>query len=141
METDASGHAIGAILSQKQSNGDLQPIAFYSRQMITAERNYSILDKELLAVVEAFREWRHYLQGAHQPTQVLTDHRNLEYFTSTKILTRRLARWADFLIDFDFNLCYRPGTANTQADTLSREGANQEPTSQSRAYRKRHSLA
>lgn len=124
VETDASGHAIGAILSQEQTNGDVQPVAFYSRQMITAERNYSIFDKELLAVVEAFREWRHYLQGAYQPTQVLTDHRNLEYFTSTKFLTRRLARWADFLIDFDFILRYRPGASNTQADILSREGTS-----------------
>jgi hypothetical protein len=64
LETDASGFAIGAVLSQVNPDGHRQPVAFYSRKMIPAERNYETHDGELLAIVEAFLHWRHYLQGA-----------------------------------------------------------------------------
>ncbi|KAH9270470.1 hypothetical protein BASA83_007470 [Batrachochytrium salamandrivorans] len=54
----------------------------------SAERNYEIYDKELLAVVDSFKHWRHFLQGGHHPVTVLCDHKNLEYFMTTKKLTR-----------------------------------------------------
>ncbi|KAH9265279.1 hypothetical protein BASA83_011178 [Batrachochytrium salamandrivorans] len=66
-----------------------RPIAFYARQMNSAEQNYEIYDKELLAVVESFKHWRHFLQGGLHPVTVLCDHKNLEYFMTTKKLTRR----------------------------------------------------
>ncbi|KAH9263405.1 hypothetical protein BASA83_013193 [Batrachochytrium salamandrivorans] len=62
--------------------------------MNSAERNYEIYDKELLAVVDSFKHWRHFLQGGHHPVTVLCDHKNLEYFMTTKKLTRRQARWS-----------------------------------------------
>jgi RNase H-like domain found in reverse transcriptase len=70
LETDASDYAIGMCISQPDSEGRLQPIAFYSRKMIPAELNYEIHDKELLAIVAAFSEWRVYLKGSKYPVEV-----------------------------------------------------------------------
>ena len=81
METDASDFAIGAVLSQ-QVEGRLHPVAFHSRKMDKAKINYDIHDKEMLAVVSAFKEWRRYLEGARFQIIVYTDHKNLEYFNS-----------------------------------------------------------
>jgi len=79
VETDASGHAIGGVLSQEQE-GEWKPIAFLSRTMQPAEQNYKIYDKELLAIVEALTKWRQYLLDAKEPFEVWTDHENLKYF-------------------------------------------------------------
>jgi len=76
VETDASGHAIGGVLSQEQEE-KWKPIAFLSRTMQPAERNYKIYDKELLAIVEALVKWRHYLLDEKEPFEVWTDHENL----------------------------------------------------------------
>ncbi|KAH9267207.1 hypothetical protein BASA83_010123 [Batrachochytrium salamandrivorans] len=78
VETDASDYAISGVLSQYDDTDVLRPIAFYARQMNSAERNYEIYDKELLAVVDSFKHWRHFLQGGHHPVTVLCDHKNLE---------------------------------------------------------------
>ena len=79
VETDASGHAIRGVLSQEQ-DGKWKPIAFLSRTMQPAERNYEIYDKELLAIVETLAKWRQYLLDAAEPFKVWTDHENLKYF-------------------------------------------------------------
>ncbi|KAH6577783.1 hypothetical protein BASA62_000698, partial [Batrachochytrium salamandrivorans] len=84
LETDASDYAISGVLSQYDDSNTLRPIAFYARQMNSAEQNYEIYDKELLAVVESFKHWRHFLQGGLHPVTVLCDHKNLEYFMTTK---------------------------------------------------------
>jgi hypothetical protein len=68
-----------------------------SRKFDPAECNYEIYDKELLAIVRSFESWRAELQGVDLPIIVLTDHRNLEYFMTTKQLTRRQVRWSEFL--------------------------------------------
>ena len=92
VETDASDFAIGAILSQEH-DGHLHPVAFMSRKMNEYEINYEIYDKEMLAIVAAFKDWRHYLEGSMHPIKVYTDHKNLEYFeTKQLILNRRQAR-------------------------------------------------
>jgi len=96
LETDASDHALAAILST-QSNGEIHPIAFHSRAFSAAKINYDVHDKELLAIVESFKKWRHYLEGVATPVEVYTDHKNLTYFSETKTLFRRLARWSEFL--------------------------------------------
>jgi hypothetical protein len=88
IETDASNFAIGCIPSQKH-NGRLHPVAFHSRKMELAEKNYDIHDIELLAVVEAFKHWRPYCHGAKYPIMVFTNHQNLRYFTTSKVLNQR----------------------------------------------------
>ena len=117
--------ALGAVLSQFPSSDTtdvdlIVPVAFYSRKFKDAEINYTVHDKELLAIVDSFGHWRHYLAGAMFPIKVLSDHRNLEYFRDKPILKPRHSRWADKLSEFDFQLIYRPGSANTVADSLSR---------------------
>ncbi len=88
LETDASGYAIFGILSQKQET-EWKNVAYFSRKMIDAERNYEIHDVELLAIIESFRNWRHYLEQPYHTVEVLTDHGNLRAFMSTYKLTRR----------------------------------------------------
>jgi hypothetical protein len=119
VETDASDFAIGAILSQLE-DGKLQPVAFHSRKMDKCEINYEIHDKEMLAIISAFKEWRRYLEGAYQTVTVYTDHKNLEYFATTKVLNRRQARWAQELAGYDFKIVYCPGSKNGKPDALSR---------------------
>ena len=119
LETDASDFAVAGILSQQHSS-DIHPIAFFSRKMVPAELNYEIHDKEMLAIISCFKEWRHYLEGAQHTIEILTDHRSLEFFTTTKQLNRRQARWSEFLADFNFVIKYRPGTQGTKPDALTR---------------------
>ena len=88
IECDASDYATGAVLSQLEENGLWQPIAFYSKSMLDAERNYDIYDKELLAIIKALKEWRHYIQGLPHPVEIWMDHKNLEYFMTSQNLTR-----------------------------------------------------
>ena len=109
VETDSSDYVNAGVLSQYDDNGVLRPVAFFSRRLSPAECNYEIYDKELLAIIRAFEEWRPELQGAAYPVKVITDHKNLEYFTTTKQLSRRQARWAEYLSRFDFKITYRPG--------------------------------
>lgn len=121
IETDASDFALGAVCSQADTDGVNHPIAFYSRKLLPAERNYQIYDKELLAIVVAFRQWRHYLEFSQASTIVITDHKNLEYFTTTRNLSRRQVRWAEFLGDYNFVITYRAARLNGAADALSRK--------------------
>ena len=81
--------------------------------MIPAEQNYEMHDQELLAIVKSFKHWRHYLEGSQQPVEVLTDHANLRYFMVMKELSRRQARWAEYLAAFDFDIQYRKGSMNS----------------------------
>jgi hypothetical protein len=120
VETDASDFALGAVLSQKEDDDMLHPIAYHLRKFSTAEIDYEIHDKKPLAIVDSFKIWRRYLEGAPLTVLVYTDHLNLEYFTTTKVLNRRQARWAQELADIDFKICYRPGSQNGKLDALSR---------------------
>ena len=102
--------------------------------MTEPESNYDIHDKELLAIVEALRQWRVYLEGAKHPVQIYTDHKNLLYWTTTKELNRRQVRWLETLASYDFKITHVRGTENGRADALSRrldymEGLEPTPTS------------
>lgn len=88
--------------------------------MIAAELNYDIYDKELLAIVEAFAQWRAYLEGAKHTIQVYSDHQNLQFFTTTKQLSRRQARWSEMLSNFDCVINYRAGILGAKPDALTR---------------------
>jgi len=94
-------------------------VAFYAKKHSPAECNYENYDKELLAIVRAFEEWRPHLDGSRYPIQVLINHKNLEYFMSTKLLNRRQARWSEFLFRFDFRITYRPGKEGGKPDALT----------------------
>lgn len=108
------------MLSQIHQDGTTHPVAYYSRKLSPAELNYGIYDKEMLAIVAAIREWRPYLEGSQHHFTILTDHKNLEYFTTSKVLNRRQARWAELISGYDFVIVYRPGRKNGKADAMSR---------------------
>jgi transposase InsO family protein len=121
IEADGSGFATGAVLSQLSSeDGKWHPVAFLSKSLNEVERNYQIHDVEMLAIIRALEEWRHYLEGAKHPIEILTDHKNLEYFRVAQKLNRRQARWSLYLSRFDFTLQHRPGKSMGKPDALSR---------------------
>ena len=107
-------------MSQPATEGELHPICFYSRKFTVAELNYPIYNKELLAVVEGFKQWRVYLEGATHPVQVYTDHKNLEYFSQVRTTSRRHARWAATVAAYDYTIIYRKGASNGKKNALSR---------------------
>ncbi|KAL0177344.1 hypothetical protein M9458_026238, partial [Cirrhinus mrigala] len=121
VEVDASTTGVGAVLSQHHGNPPLlHPCAYFSRKLNPAERNYDIGNRELLAIKLALEEWRHWLEGANFPFQVITDHKNLQYLRNAKRLCPRQARWSLFFSRFQFSITYRPGPKNIRADALSR---------------------
>ncbi|CEL53165.1 Retrotransposable element Tf2 155 kDa protein type 1 OS=Schizosaccharomyces pombe (strain 972 / ATCC 24843) GN=Tf2-1 PE=4 SV=1 [Rhizoctonia solani AG-1 IB] len=133
LETDASGAALGSVLSQRQSDGRLHPIGFLSESFKGAEVNYDTHDKELLAIIHSLEHWRIYLEGTTEPITVFTDHRNLEYWKELRTFNRRHARWHLLLADFNFQIVYRPGKQSGKPDALSRRSdhANIPPDNQS----------
>ena len=94
-------------------------MAFQSRKFDATEINYEIHDKELLAIVDSFTQWRHFLEGSSHQVTVFSDHKNLAYFQNARVLNGRQAWWAQFLTRFDFKITYRPGKQQGKADALS----------------------
>jgi hypothetical protein len=120
IEVDASNYAIGAVLMQKGDKDVLHPVAFFSKTMNDAQRNYDVYNRELLALVETFRHWRHYLHSATHQVKVHTDHANLLYWKNPGDHNRRVARWHAELMDYNFELIHISGKKNGRADALSR---------------------
>jgi len=121
VETDASDYALTAILSIVNKDNEVHPVAFHSRTFTVAELNYDTHDKELLAIFEAFKIWQHYLEGLAYSIDVVTDHKNLEYFSTTKILTQRQAQWSEYLSQFNLVIRFRSGCLGTKPDALTRQ--------------------
>ena len=94
-------------------------MAFHSRKFEPVEINYEIHDKELLAIVDSFQQWHHFLEGLSQQIIVYNDQKNLTYFQSAQVLSCRQAHWAQFLTRFHFGILYRPGTQQGKEDALS----------------------
>ncbi|KID83641.1 pol polyprotein [Metarhizium guizhouense ARSEF 977] len=120
LETDSSDFALGAQVGQRDDDGKLHPIAFYSKKLHGAELNYPIYDKEFLAIINAFKEFRHYLMGSKHKVKVYTDHKNISHFATTQQLNGRQIRWAEYLSEFDYEIIHRKGSENGRADALSR---------------------
>ena len=116
---DASGYALGGVLSQLQDD-KWRSVAFISRTMMDAELNYNIYDKELLAIMYVLKEWCPYLLDARETFEIWTDHKNLSYFRKAQDLNSCQACWYLKLQDFDYTLHHIPGTSNSKADILSR---------------------
>ena len=91
MKTNASDYALAAILSIVNDNNEVHLVAFHSHTFTTAKLNYDIHNKELLAIFEAFKIWQHYLEGSAYSIDIVIDYKNLEYFSTTKVLTQRQA--------------------------------------------------
>ncbi len=118
---DASGFGLGAVLIQQG-----RPIAFWSRKMVPAEQNYHITEQELLAVIEASKAFRCYVDGI--PFNLVTDHKPNTFLDTQPTLSRRQTRWSEYLQRFNFTWEYRPGRTNV-ADPLSRNPSYRPATS------------
>ena len=120
LECDASGVATGAVLCQKGSDNLWHPCTYLSKSFTPAEQNYQIYEHELLTIIRAFEAWWHFLQGSPHPIEILTDHKNLTYFTTSQNLNWQQAHWHSFIQHFNFVLKYHPRKELVQADALSR---------------------
>ena len=121
IKCNASKYASGVVLTQIDGNGNWHPCAFISKTFSETERNCEIYDRELLAIIQALEEWRHYIQGSPHTTLVLSDHKNLTYYREAQKLNRRQAWWSLYLSEFDIKLVHTPGHKMIQSDALSRQ--------------------
>ena len=133
LDTDACGYAVGAVLSQEQDS-QVRPVAYFSKHLSPAQRNYSTSERELLAIVLAVENFAQYLYGKH--FTVNSDHQPLQWLFKTAKPSARLARWIIRLNDFSFTIHYKQGKSNANADALSRwpldsEDNHDEPDEQS----------
>jgi hypothetical protein len=122
LETDASYFAIGAVFFQNH-DGVWCPVAYISRPLNAAKRNYDVHDKEMLAIVFSCLQGHPLLLSLDNPLLVAADHSSLQWFMRTKRLNRRQTRWSEALADFKFVIQYRTGKTNNTADALSRRDA------------------
>ena len=121
METDALDYTLTAILSIVNEDNEVHPIAFYFYTFTIAELNYDTHNKELLTIFKAFKIWQHYLEGPAYPIDIVTDHKNLEYFSTTKVLTWRQVWWSEYLFQFNLVIRFCPSHLNTKPDALTRQ--------------------
>jgi hypothetical protein len=120
LETDASGAAMGAVLSQRQEDGCLHPIAFMSASFSPAELNYDTHDKELLAIIRAFEHWCIFLEGTKETVTVFTDYKTLEYWKTARTFNHCHALWYLTLAPYNFVITYRPSKQSQKPDALPR---------------------
>ncbi|GMF19394.1 unnamed protein product [Phytophthora lilii] len=116
---DASDFAIGSSLLQDDAEGRERVVAFESRQLKAAEKDYPVNDKELLAMKYALVKFRVHLLGS-KPFVIYTDHASLPTATQSPHLSQRMARWLSFFAEYNFEVKYKPGRQNPLADALSR---------------------
>lgn len=128
LRTDASDVGIGAILVQKHQTG-WKPVCYASRQLLPREQNYTTSEKECLAIIFAVEKFRQYLENRY--FVIKTDHCSLCFLQSKQKLPPRLIRWSLMLQEFNFDVQYKSGTHNKDADCLSRypitSDSNSEP--------------
>lgn len=127
--TDASDYAVGAVISQGNIPHD-RPIQYFSKTLGPAQSNYSVIEKELLAIVWAIENFRHYLYG--REFLVITDHKPLIFLFGTKNINSRLHRWKLTLMEYQFKIMHRNGTQNVVADALSRIGNDNNESNENR---------
>ena len=118
LQTDACDRSIGAALLQLGDDNFLHPVSFCSRKLTQTERNYSISDRECLAVIFAVQKYRRYLYGAHFELQ--TDHKALSVPTSPDTTSPRLQRWSLALQQYRYTNTFMNGKDNVFGDFFSR---------------------
>ncbi|XP_076248026.1 uncharacterized protein LOC143187672 [Calliopsis andreniformis] len=118
LHCDASVSGFGAILLQKQSDGNFRPISYFSQRTTPAESKYHSFELECLAVVYAVKRFHVYLGGIF--FKIMTDCDSFRLTLSKQNINPRISRWAMFLQDYDFEIQYRPGKRMSHVDALSR---------------------
>ena len=118
---------MGVILAQLGEGGIDHPIAFASKKLSSAERNYTTIEREGLATVYALQKFRHYLLGSH--FKMFTDHSALKYLVNKPVLGGKICRWLLLFQEYDFEVTVKPGRLNAGPDHLSRLESGEEPIS------------
>lgn len=120
LETDASDWAVGTVLRQRGSDGELHPCGYISHRLSDTEQRYQVYDRELLAIKKAFETWKHLLKGSLHMIIVHCDHKNLSYYKHPQKMTARQSCWWQEITKFDIKLEHVPGSKLIQANVLSR---------------------
>ncbi|CCE34913.1 uncharacterized protein CPUR_08852 [Claviceps purpurea 20.1] len=120
VEADSSGYGLGGVVSQIGHDNLLRPVGFFSRKLTAAEINYQIHDKELLSIISTIKHFRGELRSCRKTFTILSDHRNLQYFMTTRMLSERQIRWAEELSYYNFTIKFRAGKDSEKPDFLSR---------------------
>ena len=121
IESDMSKVAMGAVLTQLDSNGNQHPVTFMPKMFMDIKRKYEIYNRELLGIIQSLKEWRHYIQGSGHTTVIFSDHKNLMYFKTAQKLNNRQARWSLYLSEFNIKLIHLPGSKMVQSNALSQQ--------------------
>jgi hypothetical protein len=108
------------VLSQNGEEERLHPVAFHSQKFTAIKINYEIDNKEFLAIIDSFQEWRHFLEGVVHPITINTDYKNLKYFMFTRVLNQHQAHWSISLSRFNFMIMYYPESQQGPSDVLSK---------------------
>jgi hypothetical protein len=116
---NASTYALGAVLAQRDQQGKAHTVMYLSKALTAPERNYTIADKEFLAIIFALKKVRHLVKDSPHKLLIYMDHDNLQYYQGPQKLDQRVAHYLSFLADFDYELKHIVGTKNW-ADPLSR---------------------
>ena len=127
VHVDASSIALGAILAQPGARDIDHHIAFASRKISTTKRNYTMTEREGLAMVYALQKFRHYLLGGH--FKMFTDHFSLKYLVNKPVLGGRICIWLLLFQEYEFEIMVKPGRMNKGPDHLSRLEHGEKPTS------------
>ena len=120
LAVDASGVGSGASLMQKGGDGQLHPVAYFSKIFTLAQQNYSTIEKELLGLVLALQHFEVYLGVTAEPTMVYTDHNPLVFLDKMRNKNQRILRWALFVQSFDLKVQHIKGVDNIVPDALTR---------------------
>ena len=125
IHTDASLYAMGSVLSQIDEDGREYAIQYYSKKFNQAETRYTVSERELAAIIYAIKAFNPYVYG--QKFTIYTDHAPLQHLRTMKFHTQKHGRWLEFLQSYNFEVKYRPGNKNANADYLSRLEKHKDP--------------
>lgn len=121
VHTDASDYAVGAVLSQRDAQGELRPIGFVSEKLTDVQYRWSVYDKELYSIVVALKHWQMHLMYAQHPVEILNDHASLRFLLDQPKLTAKQTRWMALFSTFaELRFVHVKGSDNVRADALSR---------------------